>query len=468
MPVAPSFYLGKQAVQEHVDQALVEIIQSDESLFAAFHGQALSGEGYGATAKTKGGFSLHDYLLVTDERVIFWARGLFKRSTDGFHYDDIASVEESTGLLTGEIVLNVRGAKERMRSMVKTDVPVAARMIRDLVGHAKGRRSQTVIPPPAAQPQAIYLLGDNGTEDGPYDIAQVRQKLAAGEVKAGTLVWHEGLSEWLPLSQVIRAPSMPPPRPAPLPTPKSAIPVSLVMGAPTAAPEAPSPEPPPAYPAAHSPVEPPASASSVTAKPPSSELPLSRPPWYKRKGWQITFFIIFPYFQVPLMWYWQLFSRRTRIWMTVGGCFWSLCILGGQGDRPHSESERYQTSTVAPASTPQATTENPVSWYEINAIYNLNSRNTDLQKKEEWKRFKGKKVTWTGQVASVSDGFMGVTLQIKMNPDTFTSDLLISLKRSERSKAAQLHQGDSITFSGRLDDWGTLMPITLDQGEIRN
>jgi hypothetical protein len=53
-----------------------------------------------------------------------------------------------------------------------------------------------------------------------------------------------------------------------------------------------------------------------------------------------------------------------------------------------------------------------------------------------------------------------------MRPKTFTSDLLISLEDSERSRALQLREGDSVTFTGVLDDWGTLMPITLDDGQI--
>lgn len=80
--------------------------------------------------------------------------------------------------------------------------------------------------------------------------------------------------------------------------------------------------------------------------------------------------------------------------------------------------------------------------------------------------FKGRRVTWSGTVSSISDGWTGLTLQVKMNPDTFTSDLLIRLKRSEKSKALRLHQGERVTFTGTLRSWGTLLPITLDEGEI--
>ena len=38
--------------------------------------------------------------------------------------------------------------------------------------------------------------------------------------------------------------------------------------------------------------------------------------------------------------------------------------------------------------TPQ---ESPISWREVNSIYNLRSNKTDLQKDEEWKRFKGQR-----------------------------------------------------------------------------
>ena len=114
-----------------------------------------------------------------------------------------------------------------------------------------------------------------------------------------------------------------------------------------------------------------------------------------------------------------------------------------------------------------ATPEGPrISWREVDSIYNLESNNTDLQKDEEWKRFKGKQVTWAGSVSSISDGWTGLTLQVKMNPDTFTSDLLIWLKKSEKSKAVRLHEGDEVRFTGILREWGSLVPITLDDGEI--
>lgn len=115
--------------------------------------------------------------------------------------------------------------------------------------------------------------------------------------------------------------------------------------------------------------------------------------------------------------------------------------------------------------------EPPVSdlrWSTVDSVYNLKSKTTDLQKDERWKEFKGQKVRWTGTVSSVDESFGSLTLQIKMNSDTFTSDLLITLKDSERSKAMKFNKGHSVTFTGILNSWGTLLPITLKSGEIVN
>jgi hypothetical protein len=123
-------------------------------------------------------------------------------------------------------------------------------------------------------------------------------------------------------------------------------------------------------------------------------------------------------------------------------------------------------STFARSVTTATPEERVIAWREVDSIYNLKSHNTDLQKEEEWKHFQGKQVYWSGTVTSVSEGWTGFTLQVKMNPDTFTSDLLIKLKKSERPKALRLRKGERVTFSGKLENWGTLLPITLTEGEI--
>ena len=141
------------------------------------------------------------------------------------------------------------------------------------------------------------------------------------------------------------------------------------------------------------------------------------------------------------------------------------------GGAPSTASATPATSTSAP-STASATSvatpqESRISWREIDSIYNVSSKNTDLQKENLWKGYKGKRVTWSGEVVGVSEGlFGGLSLQVKMNRNTFTFDLLINLKKAEKAKASQLHQGDKVRFTGILSTWGSLLPITLDDGEI--
>jgi hypothetical protein len=126
----------------------------------------------------------------------------------------------------------------------------------------------------------------------------------------------------------------------------------------------------------------------------------------------------------------------------------------------------YATCDQAPKTEPPIS---DIDWALINAIYNAKYEKTDLQKDERWKEFKGKKVKWTGDVVSAEESMFGtLELRVKMNPDTFgTFDLLIKLKDSQRSRAARLNKGDSVTFTGILDYWGSSLPIIpLNNAEI--
>lgn len=107
-----------------------------------------------------------------------------------------------------------------------------------------------------------------------------------------------------------------------------------------------------------------------------------------------------------------------------------------------------------------------INFTELDEVYQVGSKYTDIQKEETWKKYDGKKVKWTGAISDISETLGTLQLQVKMKEDTFTSDLLIRLKDDQKEKALKLNVGDSVTFTGILDEWGTLMPITLSAGEI--
>jgi hypothetical protein len=148
-----------------------------------------------------------------------------------------------------------------------------------------------------------------------------------------------------------------------------------------------------------------------------------------------------------------------------------LAIQNASNTSPSAPPASQPQPQSQPAEAPRepSRAEVPLSsipWSELNAIYNLKSTYTDLQKDEHWKTYKGKKVQWTGTVSSVSDSLGSLSLQVKMNPDTWTSDLIVTLKDSQKATAMALKKGDSVTFTGVLSRWGSLLPISLKEGVI--
>lgn len=54
-----------------------------------------------------------------------------------------------------------------------------------------------------------------GQKQGPLTIADLKQRVAAGQLAAGDLVWKEGMPDWLPAGEIAAlASSFPPPMPA--------------------------------------------------------------------------------------------------------------------------------------------------------------------------------------------------------------------------------------------------------------
>lgn len=142
--------------------------------------------------------------------------------------------------------------------------------------------------------------------------------------------------------------------------------------------------------------------------------------------------------------------------VSIVGC------LGLVGKAVHDVSEDNKAEAAASEKLPIS----DIKWMDIDKIYNTKSNYTDLQKKKEWKRFENKKVKWSGSVSSVGEMLGSITLQVKMNMNTFTSDVIVYLKDTERTKAEAYSEGQPVTFTGVLKDWGRLTPITLKYGEI--
>jgi len=91
----------------------------------------------------KGGSWVNHFLIVTDRRVILWARGVFKSSTESFDFSDITGVENQRGMLYGGVVLNVHGDRANFTEMHMEEAALVADIIRQ-----QKQQQRTVQPAP--------------------------------------------------------------------------------------------------------------------------------------------------------------------------------------------------------------------------------------------------------------------------------------------------------------------------------
>lgn len=47
-----------------------------------------------------------------------------------------------------------------------------------------------------------WYYSKNGAQQGPVSLDELKAKVASGEVTAGDLAWNEGMTDWLPVSQI--------------------------------------------------------------------------------------------------------------------------------------------------------------------------------------------------------------------------------------------------------------------------
>ncbi len=147
-------FIGKIVVLQHVQQAKIEILEKEEKMKGIFHCMIVrSGGGRGWTQ--------HDYLIITDKRVIVWGRGLFSKNVETFNYEKITNVQAHQGLLLGEIEFNVFGTKERFKNMARTDVLIAKKMIEEGISEQQSRSSTVVLSPEERLEKLVQMLEKN-------------------------------------------------------------------------------------------------------------------------------------------------------------------------------------------------------------------------------------------------------------------------------------------------------------------
>ena len=106
-----------------------------------------------------------------------------------------------------------------------------------------------------------------------------------------------------------------------------------------------------------------------------------------------------------------------------------------------------------------------ISFEEVDSKFGSDSSWTNLRKKEEWKKYKGKCVEWTGKLVYLDEGWMGISLGFKHKDLTWTYDVLVSAPKSYKQHALTMEQGSFYNYKMRLDGYaGAILPITGDLG----
>jgi hypothetical protein len=158
--------LGRDVNLDHVHAAKENVLDPDEILFGIFTGWASrDGKPFVSTHYMK------YYMLITNQRVVFWGRARGIQSVDAFDYRHIQNVGEQQRVLGGDIVFDVKGSEVRM-GLHSADAHAAAKLIRETVQ------------------LRVLDVGTAPTMSGPPSIPDLIRKLAELK-KAGVLTEEE-------------------------------------------------------------------------------------------------------------------------------------------------------------------------------------------------------------------------------------------------------------------------------------
>lgn len=142
--------MGSNVKPSDIESAKSQFFLKNETLDAAF-------VGWGEATSI-----LHQYVLITNLRVIYWERGLLQTGNRAFYYEDISDVREIRGLLYGGIRLNIHGAFEDFPNMNSGEIPLAVGLIRENINKNRTGKSVATSESIPDQIKKLAELRDNG------------------------------------------------------------------------------------------------------------------------------------------------------------------------------------------------------------------------------------------------------------------------------------------------------------------
>ena len=131
-----------------------------------------------------------------------------------------------------------------------------------------------------------------------------------------------------------------------------------------------------------------------------------------------------------------------------------------------AEQRAVREPPLAPAPSPQQAAVSDITFEEVDDQFRAGGPLTELQKGERWKQYQGKCVEWRGELAYLTEGFLGgLSIGFKHRRDTFTYDVLVSAPQSERETLLTWQQGSTYAYRATLRRApGVILPLSADWG----
>ncbi len=169
-------------------------------------------------------------------------------------------------------------------------------------------------------------------------------------------------------------------------------------------------------------------------------------------------------------------SNKTRaIRVCIAGflCFLLLATMAGnteegkaiEAKRGAERQHQAQAEAEAKLQAARARISN-ITFSQVHRLFGVDGALTELQKEEEWKKYRGKCVEWTGQLVHLDEGlWSGVEIGFKHAQYTLTYDVIVSAPSAEKERLMALRQGRSYKYQATLREYGgVIMPIQADWG----
>ena len=112
--------------------------------------------------------------------------------------------------------------------------------------------------------------------------------------------------------------------------------------------------------------------------------------------------------------------------------------------------------------------QSPITFEEVNNKFGIHSKANNLRKNHDWQTYKGKCVTWIGELVDVSDRFSainGITLRFKHLDTTFSNDVSVAAPVSMKRDFMDLQIGEMYKYMATLENYGgAILPIQATWG----